>query len=149
MRHHLRRLRLLETERVYLAPYQRGGKTKRQVAETLDALDFLVERVVGGSDHLFHIELKAGPRSIEQMNEFQLDVNDSNDIVGVANKTGLPVYIFHVELRHIYAGPTRATTAAGMWWTDIFFPGLEWCWLPESQGVTPPLRLADLRPGPC
>ena len=114
------KLKLIETEPVYLAPYHRGGKTKRQAAETLDALDFRVERIGGAANQLFHIELKAGPGSIEQMNEFQLDINDSNDIVGVANKTGLPVYIFHVELRHVYAAPTRATTAGGMWWTDIF-----------------------------
>jgi len=113
-------LELLETDPVYLAPYHRGGKTKRQGAETLDALDFRVGRIGGTGKPLFHIELKAGPGSIEQMNEFQLDINDSNDIVGVANKTGLPVYIFHVELRHVYAAATRATTAGGMWWTDIF-----------------------------
>jgi hypothetical protein len=113
-------LQLVETEPVYLAPYQRGGKTKRSAAETLDTLDFLVKPVGGSGDPLFHIELKSGPGAIEQMSEFQLDINDSNDIVGVANKTGLPVYIFHVELRHVYAAPTRATVHGGMWWTDIF-----------------------------
>jgi len=68
------KLKLIETEPVYLAPYHRGGKTKRQAAETLDALDFRVERIGGAANQLFHIELKAGPGSIEQMNEFQLDI---------------------------------------------------------------------------
>jgi hypothetical protein len=113
-------LALVETDPVHLAPYQRGGRTKRQAAETLDALDFRVERTREPREPLFHIELKTGPGSIEAMHEFQLDINDSNDIVGVANKTRLPVYIFHVELRNVYAGATRATTAGGMWWTDIF-----------------------------
>jgi hypothetical protein len=113
-------LTLLETDPVFLAPYQRGGKTKRQAAETLGALDFRVDRSGQTDGPLFHVELKAGPGSIEEMNEFQLDVNDSNDMVGVANNTGLPVYIFHVELRHVYAPPTRATIPGGMWWTDIF-----------------------------
>jgi hypothetical protein len=34
--------------------------------------------------------------------------------------TSLPAYIFHVELAHRYALPTRGTVAVGMWWTDIF-----------------------------
>ena len=113
-------LALLETDPVYLSPYQRGGKTKRQAAETLDALDFRIDRIGEATAPLFHIELKSGPGSIEEMSEFQLDINDSNDMIGVANKTGLPVYIFHAQLRHVYAAPTRATSAAGMWWTDIF-----------------------------
>jgi len=111
-------LTLVETDPVRLLPYQRGAKTKRQAAETLDALAFRVERAPG--QPIFHIELKSGPGSIEQMTEFQLDINDSNDIIGVANKTGLPAYIFHVQLRHVYEVPTRATVAGDMWWTDIF-----------------------------
>lgn len=113
-------LALVETEPVYLSPYRRLGKTKRQAAEDLIVLDFQVERKGEPAVPLFHIELKSGPGTIDEMKEFQLDINDSNDIVGVANRTCLPVYIFHVELRNIYAPPTRATIAGALWWTDVF-----------------------------
>jgi hypothetical protein len=53
------------------------------------------------------------------MSEFQLDINDSNDIIGVVNKTHLPAYVFHVQLDHEYRPPTRRTVAAGIWFTDI------------------------------
>lgn len=114
-------LRLTETEEVYLAPYVRGGKTKKSAASELEYLDFLVEQTSGDEERkpLFHIELKAGPGSIEEMTEFQLDVNDSNDIIGVVNKTRLPAYIFHVQLGHEYSAPTRKTTAIAIWFTDI------------------------------
>lgn len=109
-----------ETEPVYLAPYQQGGRTKKKAAATLDHLDFLVSELREGQQSpAFHVELKAGPGAIETMTEFQLDVNDSNDIVGAVNHTKLPAYIFHVQLEHAYRPPTRRTVAAGMWWTDV------------------------------
>jgi hypothetical protein len=116
----LPRLALLETEPVYLSPYQRGGKTKRQTAEGLSVLDFRVEQRGEPTNPLFHIELKSGPGSIDEMKEFQLDINDSNDIIGAAKNTGLPVYIFHVQLQRVYTAATVATIGGGMWWTDIF-----------------------------
>lgn len=116
----LPRLTLIETEPVYLSPYQRGGKTKRQTAEGLSVLDFRVEQRGEPTNSLFHIELKSGPGSIDEMKEFQLDINDSNDIVGAAKNTGLPVYIFHVQLQRVYTAATVATIGGGMWWTDIF-----------------------------
>ena len=53
------------------------------------------------------------------MNEFQLDVNDFNDITGASCYTGLPTYIFHVELGFRYAPPTRRVVARSVWWTDF------------------------------
>ncbi len=112
-------LALTETEEVYLSPYVLGGKTKKQAASNLKILDFLVTLKQNGSP-LFHVELKSGPGSVEAMKEFQLDINDSNDIIGSVMNTSLPAYIFHVELAHRYALPTRGTVSVGMWWTDIF-----------------------------
>lgn len=112
---------LLEKEEVYLSAFSRKGKTKRQAAETLSVLDFLVEeRPPEEGKSLFLIELKSGPGAMDQMREFQLDINDSNDIIGAANNTGLPVYIFHVQTEYEYDPPTRAAVARGIWWTDIF-----------------------------
>lgn len=115
-------LRLRETEVPYLSPYARSGKSKKAAAVELTFLDFIVERdgKDGSFGALFHIELKSGPGSIDAMSKFQLDINDSNDIIGVVNNTRLPAYIFHVQLSHRYRGPTRQTVAAGMWFTDIF-----------------------------
>jgi hypothetical protein len=112
---------LLEKEEVYLSPFSRKGKTKKQAAESLSELDFLVEqRPPEPGKPLFHIELKSGPGAIDEMSEFQLDINDSNDIIGAANNTHLPVYIFHVQTAFEYDPPTRASVACGVWWTDIF-----------------------------
>ena len=109
-----------ETECVYCGPYQRGKSTKKQAAATLKILDFLVSEARDGKESpVFHIELKAGPGSIDTMSEFQLDVNDSNDIAGAVAYTGLPAYIFHVQLDYEYSPPTRRAVAKGMWWTDV------------------------------
>jgi hypothetical protein len=113
-------LHLLEREEVYLSPFTRKGKTKRQAAESLNVLDFWVEqRPPAGGKPLFHIELKSGPSAIGEMREFQLDINDSDDIIGAANNTGLPVYIFHVQTAFEYSPPTRSSVVHGIWWTDV------------------------------
>ena len=112
---------LIEKEAVSLSPYARKAKSKRQAATTLTTLDFVVKnRRLKRKKLLFHIELKSGPGSIEEMHEFQLDINDSNDIIGAANNTCLPVYIFHVQTEFKYKPPTRASVARRIWWTDIF-----------------------------
>jgi hypothetical protein len=112
---------LVETEEVQLVPYAPGGKTKKDAAADLDHLDFLVSERHGAAERpLFHIELKTGPSSIEAMKEFQLDVNDSNDIAGAVNLTQLPAYIFHVQVDFEYdPPPTRKGVARGVWWTDV------------------------------
>jgi hypothetical protein len=114
-------LRLTETEVPYLSPYARARKSKKAAAAELQFLDFIVEQGKENTfEALFHIELKSGPGNIDEMSEFQLDINDSNDIIGVVNNTHLPAYIFHVQLRHEYRAPTRCTVATGMWFTDVF-----------------------------
>jgi len=114
-------LSLIEKEAVSLSPYARKAKSKRQAAKTLTTLDFVVKnRRLKRRKLLFHIELKSGPGSIDEMHEFQLDINDSNDIIGAANNTSLPVYIFHVQTEFKYNPPTRASVARRIWWTDIF-----------------------------
>jgi hypothetical protein len=114
-------LALSETEPVYLSAYARSAATKKQRALTLSVLDFLVSDAAATPLlPLFHIEQKTGPGSIEEMTEFQLDVNDFNDIVGATNTTRLPSYIVHVQAAQDYALPTRKTVIIGMWWTDIF-----------------------------
>jgi hypothetical protein len=114
-------LSLVEREAVSLSPYSRKARTKRQSAESLTELDFAVmNRKLKRQKLLFHIELKSGPGAINEMREFQLDINDSNDIIGVANNTRRPVYIFHVQTEFRYDPPTRASVARKIWWTDMF-----------------------------
>jgi hypothetical protein len=120
----LSNLELKETEPVFYSAYARSSGTKRQRAEALAILDFLVSEVAGQSRRgLFHIEQKTGPASIDEMASFQLDVNDYNDIVGVVRTTGLPAYVMHVRAVREYAFPTSRTIIAGMWWTDIWALG--------------------------
>ncbi len=114
-------LSLVEKEAMSLSPYARKSKSKRQAAESLTELDFVVKnRRLKKRKLLFHIELKSGPGAIDEMREFQLDINDSNDIIGAANNTRLPAYIFHVQTEFNYDPPTRASVALRIWWTDIF-----------------------------
>jgi hypothetical protein len=108
-----------ETEVVYFSPYARAAKTKRQLAGELRTLDFLVSEMPAGRP-LFHIELKTGPGSIEEMNEFQLDVNDYDDIVGAVKNTRLPAYVFHAQVVHSYEPPTRYSVPRGIWYSDVW-----------------------------
>lgn len=108
-------LRLIETDQTQVRPYARSKLTKKLAAAELTTLDFLAEE----ANPVFHIELKSGPGAIDQMREFQLDINDSNDIIGVVNNTSLPAYIFHVQLRSLFQAPTRRTQAVNIWWTDL------------------------------
>jgi len=116
---HFPAFELSGTDEVRVTPFARGASTKREAARVLKVLDYLVSERVGDEKiGRFHIELKSGPGSIEQMKEFQLDVNDFNDIAGAINNTGVPAYIFHLKLDQEHRAPTRRTIAAGMWWTD-------------------------------
>lgn len=111
---------LEETEQVEIEPFIPGRRTQRAKAVSVDRLDFIVsEKIDTRFEPRFHIELKAGPTAIADMREFQLDVNDFNDIKTVAIKTSLPVYIFHVQIIDEYKLPTRRTVALDMWWTDL------------------------------
>lgn len=114
-------LRLEETEPMYLSPYARSAKTKKQGAAMLSILDFLVSDLgTTPGTPLFHIEQKTGPGSIQEMSEFQLDVNDYNDIAGAMNNTHFPAYVVHVQIAQEYTFPTRRTVVRGLWWTDLF-----------------------------
>ncbi|MEW6331587.1 MAG: hypothetical protein AB1560_09010 [Pseudomonadota bacterium] len=113
-------LELVETEPVYLSPFARGVKTKKQGAATLSLLDFRVsDNRKNPPVPLFNIEQKTGPGAIDEMSEFQLDVNDFNDIAGATNNTKLPSYIVHVQASQNYQFPTRQTVITGIWWTDL------------------------------
>jgi hypothetical protein len=114
-------LKLEETEAVKLEPFIPGRRTQRRKSEGLAVVDFTVfDDASDRYDPAFYIEMKSGPGSIGEMSEFQLDLNDSNDVATVCNNSGIPAYIFHVQVREEYAPPTRHSVATGMWWTDCF-----------------------------
>lgn len=114
-------LRLEEREIVQIEPFVPGRRSQKTKAETIETLDFcVVDQSAASNQPLFYVEMKAGPGSIEEMREFQLDVNDSNDIANVCNRTGHPAYVFHVQVLEDYTPPTRRSVANGLWWTDIF-----------------------------
>ena len=112
---------LEETEPVYLSSFARASRTKKQGAKIISILDFLVSDTSQRQPTpLFHIEQKTGPGSIDEMSEFQLDVNDFNDIAGAMNNTKLPAYVIHVQDAQEYRFPTRRTIVRGLWWADLF-----------------------------
>ena len=120
----LPRLRLDETDTVRLEPFTPGRRSQRTKAATVKTLDFSVlDDSINSETPAFFIELKAGPGSIEEMKEFQLDLNDSNDIANVCNASGVPAYIFHAQVVDEYLPPTRRSIAKGLWWSDCFTLG--------------------------
>jgi len=114
-------LRLEERDVVQLEPFVPGRRNQKKKAESVSDLDFVIyDDGPSQGKPVFHIEMKSGPGSIEEMEQFQLDVNDSNDIANVCNKSGAPAYVFHVQVREEYKPPTRRSIAQGIWWVDCF-----------------------------
>ena len=107
-----------EMERVQLEPFVPRKRSQKIKAETVKELDFRVSDASTGKT-LFYIELKAGPTGINEMTEFQLDVNDFNDIAYVYNSKKVAVYVFHVQINDDYKPPTRRSLARNLWWTDV------------------------------
>lgn len=108
-------------DEVKLEPFVPGRRSAKAKATVVQALDYRVcRRHATGSEPLFSIELKAGPASIDGMSEFQLDMNDFNDIANCCNGSGLPAYVFHVQINDDYLPPTRRSQAKNLWWTDIW-----------------------------
>lgn len=107
---------LQETDQIRLEPYVRAKKTKYAASKTLSTLDFLATET---GHTRFHIELKTGPQTMDAMSEFQLDVNDFDDIIGASCNSGTPSYIVHIAVRMDYLPPTKRITPVGIWWTDF------------------------------
>ncbi len=116
---HFPQLELRETDNVRVEQFARRPKTKKEEAKLLRTLDFLVLERGTEERPVFHIEQKSGPASVEEMKEFQLDVNDYDDILGVCVNSGVPGYVFHVQLDLEYENGTRRVVPRGIWWTDI------------------------------
>ena len=114
---------LEELDEVKLEPFVPGRRSAKTKGEVVQELDYRVSRRhTDGVEPLFCIELKAGPASIDEMSEFQLDVNDFNDIANGCNGCGLPAYVFHVQINDDYLPPTRRSVAKNLWWTDVWSP---------------------------
>lgn len=112
---------LEELDEVKLEPFIPGKRSAKNKVQITQELDYRVSaRLESGLTPLFCIELKAGPASIDTMSEFQLDVNDFNDIANGCNGCGLPAYVFHVQINDDYMPPTRRSVASNLWWTDVW-----------------------------
>lgn len=111
---------LTETEPVRWEAFESTKSSQRAKSESVGVLDFAVSHRSKPQAVLFHIEMKAGPGAIDSMKEFQLDLNDSNDIARVCNKTGKPAYLVHVQIVEQQDGPTRRIIPKDLWWTDCF-----------------------------
>lgn len=114
-------LLLEEIDVVKMEPYilhNRASATKQS------AIDFRVKDVNAADKPIvFFIELKTGPSSLsggQAMREFQLDVNDYEDIVKVMRAEGKPAYVFHAQVVEEYHLPSKRSIGKALWWTDIF-----------------------------
>ncbi len=110
-------LRLEEVEPMQLMPFITGRKSKTEKA----VLDFSVfDDSKDQKSPILFIEMKSGPGSIDDMKQFQLDINDSNAIASACNELCVPGYIFHVQVKQEYFPPTKRCRALNIWWTDCF-----------------------------
>lgn len=119
VRPHFPELDLRETDKIRVEAFARRPRTKKEEAKLIRVLDFLVFELGTEERTVFYIEQKSGPGSVEEMKEFQLDVNDYDDILGVSANLGLPGYVFHVQLDLEYENGTRRVVPRAIWWTDI------------------------------
>jgi hypothetical protein len=107
-----------------------AARLLRRNAETVAAkvasADF--EGLDADSDErLFEIELKTGKSRLPggeaigaAMGEFQLDQSDCDDILTVAGRDAVPVYLAHAQVIDRVAPPTIQYAPVGLWWTDLF-----------------------------
>jgi hypothetical protein len=114
-------LKLEELDVVKVEPFTPG---KRSSVKKQSTIDFQVRDMgLDGTPVVFFVELKAGPSSLsgeDAMREFQLDVNDYEDIVNVMRAEGKPAYVFHAQVIEEYSLPTRRSVGKAVWWADIF-----------------------------
>lgn len=81
---------------------------------------------VDTSELLFAIELKTGKSYIfgdaigSKMGTFQLDQSDCDDITTVAERDGVPVYLFHAQVIDRVEPPTVRFAPVAFWWTHMF-----------------------------
>jgi hypothetical protein len=113
---------LFETDPVKIESYRAGAssmkaKAARALIGQLQQLDFRVEEL--GTGNVFLIELKTGPGNPKEMKDFQLDVNDVQDISTAMEILHLPAYVFHVQIENEYRGATRRPVARNLWWADV------------------------------
>jgi hypothetical protein len=107
-------IRIEIVDEVELAPYTRKAGKKRELATQLDFRAHL------GETPAFWIELKTGQRSVDEFATFQLDVSDCDDILNVVRLTGIPAYVFHIQVDREYHPPSDHILGKGIWWSDIF-----------------------------
>lgn len=75
---------------------------------------------------IFSIELKTGRAHISgssigsKMGQFQLDNSDCDDILAVAHREQLPIYLAHAQVIDRASPPTIYYAGVGLWWTDLF-----------------------------
>ena len=75
---------------------------------------------------IFGIEIKTGRAHIRgssigsKMGQFQLDNSDCDDILAVAHREQLPIYLAHAQVIDRASPPTIYYAGVGLWWTDLF-----------------------------
>jgi hypothetical protein len=69
---------------------------------------------------IFAIEMKSGKSSPRTMSQFQLDVNDCNDILSWLKASRIPAFLFHLQVRDEYDPPTARKVAIAGWYMDVF-----------------------------
>jgi hypothetical protein len=95
------------------------------IAAKVASVDFEGVAVETG-ELLLAIELKTGKSYISgeaigsRMGTFQLDQSDCDDITTVAERDGVPVYLFHAQVIDRVEPPTVRFAPVAFWWTHMF-----------------------------
>jgi hypothetical protein len=101
------------TDPVILLPYSKKRKTKKIPQPDITGYD-------DKGNKILMIEVKTGRSSINDMENFQLDISDCDDILEYVKREQIATYIFHVQIVEVFTPPTSRFICAGFWWTNIF-----------------------------
>lgn len=99
-------------------------RSRESIATKIATADFVA--VDERDDPIFEIEMKTGRGYVRgtavgsKMATFQLDTSDCDDIITVARRDAIPVYLAHVQVIDRAHPPTIRYEPLALWWTDLF-----------------------------
>jgi hypothetical protein len=106
-------VRLELTDPIVPSPHVRKRRARGQARPDFTGFDDRGTKVL-------LIEVKTGRSAIGDMNTFQLDVSDCDDIMDFVRREFVATYVFHVQVIQEFSPPTSYFKPVGLWWTDIF-----------------------------
>lgn len=97
----------------------RPYEAPRRRREPASHLDYLIVKQPSG-ERVAWVEMKTGRSALSEMQTFQLDCSDCDDIINTVRQSGLPAYVCHVKITQQFLPPTSGFRGTAVWWTDLY-----------------------------